>query len=174
MELVSKHIGGEEGRTVLAHFGQMARFGRVQASGGAKPRKVLWSLWSPSCLVIKALWSGLWSGYGRYGQWSLLFNFGPLWRPRRAQILSKRALPTVSQNGQFVRVHGLRGGQNPENCYGHYGHLVFFTKVLWSRLWSRLYLWSLRFPKSPRPDHSDHSLTIGLTIALYYQTRGRP
>ena len=39
-----------------------------KGSPGPKPRKVLWSLWSPSCLVIKALWSGLWSGYGRYGQ----------------------------------------------------------------------------------------------------------
>ena len=39
-----------------------------RGSGGQKPRKVLWSLWSPSCLVIKVLWSGLWSGYGRYGQ----------------------------------------------------------------------------------------------------------
>ena len=44
----------------------------------------------------------------------------------------------------------------------------FSPKVLWSRLWSRLWsLWSLRFSqKPPRPDHSDHSLTIGLTIAL--------
>ena len=42
------------------------------------------------------------------------------------------------------RVHGLRGGQSPEKCYGHYGHLVFFTKVLWSRLWSQLWsLWSV-------------------------------
>ena len=49
----------------LAQNGQMAKW---PGSPGPKPRKVLWSLWSPSCLVIKALWSGLWSGYGRYGR----------------------------------------------------------------------------------------------------------
>ena len=53
-----------------------------------------------------------------------------------------------------------------KNCpNGRVGHLVFFTKVLWSRQWSRLWSqWSFS-PKAP-PDHSDHSPTIGLTIAL--------
>ena len=59
-------------------------------------------------------------------------------------------------------------GQIPEKCYGHYGHLVFFTKVLWSRLWSAHGRYGhFVFPKAPpRPDHSDHNPTIGLTIAL--------
>ena len=126
---------------------------RVPGLPGPKPRKVLWSLWSPSCLVIKVLWSGLWSGYGRYGQWSLLFNFGPFWRPPggRRFCQNVRSPPCPKMANLSVST-GSGGGLNPEKCYGHYGHLVFFTKVLWSRLWSAHGRYGhFVFPKAP-PD----------------------
>ena len=118
-----------------------------RGSGGPKPRKVLWSLWSPSCLVIKVLWSGLWSGYGRYGQWSLLFNFGPFWRPPggRRFCQNVRSPPCPKMANLSVST-GSGGAKIPKSamvtmvtscfspkCYGHayghaygrYGHFVF-------------------------------------------------
>ena len=86
-------------------------------------------------------------------------------------VVSVHVVAILSNFGhlsRFVRVQGLRGPKTQKGAMVTMVTSCFFTKVLWSRLWSRLWsLWSLRFSqKPPRPDHSDHSLTIGLTIAL--------
>ena len=58
--------------------------------------------------------------------------------------------------------------QNPKKCYGHYGHLVFFAKsaMVTPMVTPMVAMVTSFFPKAPRPDHSDHNPTIGLTIAL--------